>query len=120
MNRILGGVAVAGIVIAGFVGVIFFLPSALGFCDLIVVLAAAVEVGENIIEAVREFLDADPASLVGDLPDDAQGAARAVIEAAQAIIRVAGSVLGFVLPTGVLGVFTDAVKGMATVCETFG
>lgn len=120
MNRILGGVAIAGIVILGIIGLILFLPSALGYCDLIVVLAAAVEAGENIIEAVREFLDADPASLVGDLPDDAQGAARAAIAAAQAVIRVAGSVLGFVLPTGVLGALTEAVKGMAAVCETLG
>ena len=77
-------IAVAGIVVVGIIGVILILPAALGFCDLIVVLAAAIEVGENIVEAVREFLDKDPASLVGDLPDDAQGAARAVIVASQA------------------------------------
>ena len=120
MNRLLVGVAVVGIAVVGIVGLVLFLPSALGFCDLLVVLAAAIEVGENVVEAVKEFLDADPASLVGDLPDDAQGAARAVITASQAVVRVAGSVLGFVLPTGVLGALTDAVKGMATVCETLG
>ena len=120
MNRLIAGVAVAVIVVVGIIGVILILPAALGFCDLIVVLAAAIEVGENVIEAVNEFLDKDPASLVGDLPNDAQGAARAVITAAQAVVRVAGSVLGFVLPSGVLGALTDAVKGMATVCETLG
>ena len=120
MNRLLVGVAVVGIAVVGIVGLVLFLPSALGFCDQIAVLAAAIEVGENVVEAVKEFLEADPASLVRDLPDDAQGAARAVIAAAQAVIRVAGSVLGFVLPSGVLGALTDAVKGMATVCETLG
>ena len=120
MNRLLVGIAVAGIVVVGIIGVILILPAALGFCDLIVVLAAAIEVGENIVEAVREFLDKDPASLVGDLPDDAQGAARAVIVASQAVVRIAGSVLGFVLPTGELGALTDAVKGMATIRETLG
>ena len=120
MNRLLVGIAVVGIAVVGIVGLVLFLPSALGFCDLIVVLAAAIEVGENVVEAVKEFLDADPASLVGDLPDNAQGAARAVIVATQAVVRVAGSLLGFVLPTGVLGALTDAVKGMATVCEPLG
>ena len=120
MNRLLVGIAVVGIAVVGIVGLVLFLPSALGFCDLIVVLAAAIEVGENVVEAVKEFLDADPASLVGDLPDNAQGAARAVIVATQAVVRVAGSLLGFVLPTGVLGALTDAVKGIATVCETLG
>ena len=120
MNRLLVRVAVAGIAVVGTIGVILLLPSALGFCDQIAVLAAAIEVGENVVEAVKEFLEADPASLVRDLPDDAKGAARAVIAAAQAVIRVAGSVLGFVLPSGVLGALTDAVKGMATVCETLG
>ena len=120
MTRILlVGVGVLAVLVVA-VGLVLLLPGALTFCDLLVVLAAAVEFGENIIEAVRDFLDAEPAALVRDLPDDAQAVARAVIAASQAVVRVAGSVLGFVLPTGVLNALADAVKGMATVCQTIG
>ena len=58
--------------------------------------------------------------MAGDLPEDAQGVARAVIAAAQAVIRIAGSVLGFVLPAELLGALTESVKGMETVCESLG
>ena len=119
MNKVLIAIVVAGLVVVGAVGllVLGLFGTALTYCDLLVILAAAVEVGEKVIEAVRDFLDADPGSLVGDLPEDAQGAARAVIAASQAVVRVAGSILGFVLPTGVLNALADAIQAMATVCK---
>ena len=91
MNKVLIAIVVAGLVVVGAVGllVLGLFGTALTYCDLLVILAAAVEVGEKVIEAVRDFLDADPGSLVGDLPEDAQGAARAVIAASQAVVRVA-------------------------------
>ena len=116
MNKVLIAVVV---VVVGAVGLVLLgvLGTTLTYCDLLVILAKAVEIGENVIEAVRDFLDADPDSLVGDLPEDAQGAARAVITASQAVVRVAGSVLGFVLPTGVMNALADAIQAMATVCK---
>ncbi|MYD51298.1 MAG: hypothetical protein F4W93_07405 [Dehalococcoidia bacterium] len=119
MNKVLIAVVVGAVVVVGVVGLVLLgvFGTALTYCDLLVILAKAVEIGENVIEAVRDFLDADPASLVGDLPEDAQGAARAVISASQAIVRVAGSVIGFLIPVGALNALADAIQAMATVCK---
>ncbi len=95
-------------------------PSAVEYCDLFGDLDKSIRAGENVVSAVQDFLDADPASLVEALPEAAQDVARTVISVAQAIVRFASSLLGKIIPTQLLDEIASVITKMAPFCETLG
>ena len=91
--------------------------SPVSFCDLVAILDAAITAGDAVLDAIRDFLDANPADLVDGLPEDAQAPARVVISAAQAAVR--GSGIGALagITSALLEPVATAVRAMTVVCN---
>lgn len=117
-----------GLIVLALVGVVGILAvlvwggllilSPVSFCDLVATLDAALTVGDTVLDAIRDFLDANPAELVDGLPEDAQAPARVLISAAQAAVR--GSGIGALagITSALLEPVATAVRAMTVVCNT--
>lgn len=116
-----------GLIVLALVGVVGILAvlvwagllilSPVSFCDLVAILDAALTAGEAVLDAIRDFLDANPAELVDGLPEDAQGPARVLISVAQAAVR--GSGIGALagITSALLEPVATAVRAMTVVCN---
>ena len=108
-------VGVGSLAVLVFGGLITLAP--VSFCDLVAILDAAITAGDAVLDAIRDFLDANPAELVDGLPDHAQDPARVLLSAAQAAVR--GSGIGAL--AGILSALLEpvaaAVRAMTVVCN---
>ena len=83
-----------------------------GFCDLVATLHLAIVAGEAVWDAIKDFAGSVTDSMIDDLPEDTQVAARAVLEAAKRIAAFAFERL--IEP--LLGPFKTAVQELNGVC----
>lgn len=91
-----------------------------GFCELSHSLEVGIDEGIPVLQAVRDFMDMDPASQVASLPVEAQDAAQALLSVAQTVMEVGRSAVYFVLPVPVLDAIKRAVAVMSEVCAAVG
>ena len=107
---ILGAAALA---ILAVVVLVALLLSTTGFCDLVATLHAALVGGEAVWEAIKDFAGRVTESMIGELPDNVQAAARAAVETAERIASLALEIL--VEP--LLGPFKTAVEQLNNTCQ---
>ncbi len=85
-----------------------------GFCDLVATLHAAIVAGEAVWDAIKDFAGSVTDSMIDDLPESTQVAARAVLETAKRIADFA-----FVwLIEPLLGPFKTAAGELNGTCMT--
>ncbi len=83
-----------------------------GFCDLVATLHAAIVAGEAVWDAIKEFAGNVTDSMIEDLPENAQVAARAVLETAK---RIADFAFEWLIEP-LLGPFKRAVEELSGTC----
>ena len=110
---VLAALASLALVIIGLVSIL--LPSPITFCEHVAILGAAVDAGDAVLDAVEAFLEAEPAALIADLPESAHLAARALVVAAQTVVKGVG-LLSRSLPLQMLEPLINAIRTMDTAC----
>ena len=85
-----------------------------GFCDLVGTLHAAIVAGEAMWDAIKDFAGSVTDSMIDDLPENTQVAARAVLETAK---RIADFAFEWLIEP-LLGPFKTAVEELNGVCMT--
>ena len=83
------------------------------FCDLVGILYTALVAGEAVWDAIKDFATGVTDSMIADLPEDTQTAARAVLSTAK---QIAGFAFERLIQP-LLRPFVEAVKALNGVCE---